>query len=127
MTAAPVNSTAAPSWQHWLHWAPRVIAILFIAAVGIIRGMDALRLGYALAPTLAALLMFLTPAGIVLVALLVAWRWPLTGGLVLVALGILYLGDTWGRIDWSVSLLFSLPLILAGLLFIADFWVQRRQ
>ena len=67
---------------------------------------------------LAALLIQLVPAAMVLAALWLAWRRPRAGGVLYLALGLLYIGVAWGRFPWYVYALVAGPLLLCGLLFL---------
>ena len=57
---------------------------------------------------------------------LLAWRWPLVGGVtaLLVAAGfILQFGGGWGD-DWPFYLTIVGPQIVVGLLFLVDWWLH---
>lgn len=75
--------------------------------------------------TVLALARHLVPSGIILIALVIAWRWEWLGAILFVALGALYLLLFWGRFPWTVYLVMSGPLFLMGILFPLG-WVRRR-
>jgi hypothetical protein len=69
-----------------------------------------------------ALVMHLIPTMLVLTTLVIAWRWEVVGGILLIASGAWYLVTTWNHIDWY--LVISGPLFLTGGLFLTD-WAYR--
>jgi hypothetical protein len=69
------------------HWLPRIIcipAILFIS----IFALDAFGPGLTIWHQLGAFFMHLIPSFILLVLLIVAWKWELIGGIILAVLGL---------------------------------------
>ncbi len=100
-------------------WAPRILAILFAAFVAMF-ALDVFGEGYGFWGTVLALAMHLIPVYLVLLALLVAWRWELVGGTLFAALGVAYLVLFGGRFHWSAYALISGPLFLLGALFAID-------
>jgi len=73
-----------------------------------------------------ALAMHLIPTAIVLLFLLLAWRWEWTGAVFFTALAVLYLVAFPGRVHWSAYALISGPLFLLGMLFLLN-WVFRAE
>ncbi len=65
----------------------------------------------------------LLPALVLLVALVLAWRWPLVGAVVFGAFVIVAAFAI--APEWAY-LLFALPHAVAALLFVADWWLSRR-
>jgi len=111
------------STTQWMFWAPRVLCILFALFISIF-ALDVFGEGYGLWQTVAALTMHLIPTGLVLIALVVAWRWEWAGGILFGGLGVLYVAMAWGRFDWTAYLVIAGPLFLIGALFVVD-WVWR--
>jgi len=104
------------SLQQWLFWTPRVLVILFAAFVSIF-ALDVFGTGYGFWETLLALGIHLIPTALLVVALVIAWRWPWVGGILFPGLGVAYLVSMWGRFSWSVYLIMMGPLFLVGILF----------
>jgi len=73
-----------------------------------------------------ALLMHLVPTAIILVILAVSWRWEWVGGVLFIALGILYIVLTPGSMHWPAYLFISGPLFLVGVLFWLG-WIYRAE
>ena len=108
------------------YWTPRALA-LGLAAFFSLFALDVFAEHTGVWPTLAALAMHLVPAAIVAAALVIAWRWELTGGVIFVALGMTYVVlMTQSSIHWSAHLTVTLPLLLIGLLFVAGWALRRR-
>ena len=112
--------------ERWLHWAPRVIGLLFAAFLSVF-ALDVFDEGHGFWKTLLALAIHLVPAAVVLGALALAWRRGWAGGLAFLGLGAWYLVTAWGRFPWSVYVVIAGPLFLLGLLFVLDWWCARRR
>ena len=106
-----------------LYWAPRIVAILYALFLGLF-ALDVFGQGYGLWDTILALLIHLVPTYLVLIALLVAWRWEGVGSILLLGLGLVYLLMTRGQFSWSVYAMISGPLVLLAALFLLD-WLYR--
>ncbi len=100
-------------------WTPRILAILFALFLSVF-ALDVFAEPNGFWPTLLALLMHLVPSAIVLVVLVIAWRWEALGAALFCALGIVYLILEWGRFAWTAYAFISGPLILIGALFLID-------
>src|SRR5689334_11501145 len=94
--------------QRVLFWAPRILCILFAVFVSLF-ALDVFGEGHGFWQTCLALLMHLIPTGIILLALVVSWRWEWVGAILFTAFGALYLFFFWGRFHWSVYVLLSGP------------------
>jgi hypothetical protein len=108
-----------------LFWGPRILCILFAVFVSIF-ALDVFGAGHGFWKTILALLIHLIPTWIVLVVLVVSWRWEWVGAILFSALGVLYIVMFWGRFNWGVYLVMSGPLFLMGLLFLIN-WRYRKE
>jgi hypothetical protein len=108
-----------------LFWTPRIICIVFAVFISLF-ALDVFAEGYGLLKTIIALLIHLIPTGIVVIALLISWRWEWVGAILFNALGVFYIVWTWGKFPWSTYLAMSGPLFLVGVLFLIN-WVYRRE
>jgi hypothetical protein len=99
------------------YWTPRILAILEIAFISVF-ALDAFTDHSGFWQRLAALGMHLIPTAVLVIALVVAWKWEFVGGIVFLLLGVAY-GITVRHIHWSAHLLITLPLSLIGAMFIA--------
>jgi len=105
--------------NRWLTWTPRLLAIAFIAFLALF-ALDVFGEYATIWETLVALFMHLLPNIILLLALLIAWRWQRIGGLVFLGLGIGSLLFFRTYEDLISFLIVSAPALLIGVLFLAD-------
>ena len=75
-----------------LYWAPRALSIVFIAFLSLF-ALDVFGEGYGFWKTLLALGMHLIPSFVLIVALVLAWRWEWIGAALYAGAGTLYV--TW--------------------------------
>ena len=108
-----------------LFWSPRLLCILFALFLSLF-ALDVFNEGYGFWETIRALLIHLVPVYIVVIVLVIAWRWEWIGAILFIALALLYLVISWGRLHWSAYLAISGPLVLLGILFLFN-WIYRKQ
>ena len=109
-----------------LYWAPRVLAILAAAFISMF-AMDVFSEGSSFWNTLPALAIHLIPTYILVVVIIVAWKWELVGGIIFIILSIAYIIMAWGRFHISVYVVISGPLFLTGILFLLNkFLLQKK-
>ncbi len=113
------------STKRLLFWTPRVLCILFAMFLSLF-ALDVFSEGYGFWETILALLIHLVPVYIVVIALVIAWRWEWVGAILFIASALFYLVWSWGRFHWSAYLGISGPLVLLGLLFLFN-WIYRAQ
>jgi hypothetical protein len=113
------------SKKRFIIWAPRVLCIIFALFLSIF-ALDVFSEGLGFWQTILALLIHLIPAFLILIVLIVSWRWELVGGIIFTALGILYLVSSWGRFPWVTYLIVSGPLLLVGVLFLVN-WAMKSE
>ena len=114
------------SVKRFLFWTPRIFCIAFAMFVSLL-ALDVFGEGYSLFETILAFLIHLIPTGIILIALVVSWRWEWMGAIAFTALGVLYIVIFWDReFSWSIYVMMSGPLFLLGVLFLVN-WLCRKQ
>ena len=101
-----------------IFWSPRILAILFAMFLSLF-ALDVFSEGYGFEETILALLMHLIPMYLVVVALVIAWRWEGIGAILFIALPLFYLAMSRGE-SWIISG----PLFLVGVLFLFN-WLYR--
>ncbi|MBK7896347.1 MAG: hypothetical protein WAS33_18025 [Candidatus Promineifilaceae bacterium] len=106
--------------KRWLYWLPRALSILFAVFISLL-ALDVFGEGYSFWETLVALFMHLVPTFILVVAILIAWRWERVGAALFLALAVVYLVMTNGRM-----LTIPIPLIIVGLLFLVSWRVTLK-
>jgi hypothetical protein len=102
-----------------MFWTPRILTVLFAIFISLF-AFDVFGEGYSFWETVLALFMHLIPTAIILLVLVVAWRWEQVGGILFIALGLLYLVDS--NQHWSSYVIISGPLFVVGILFLLDWW-----
>ncbi len=103
--------------EQWLKWTPRILAIVFILFLALF-ALDVFGMYNTIWETTVALFMHLIPNFLLLIALIIAWRWPVPGGSLFILLGIasIFAFDTTRMI--STLLMITLPPVVIGVLFI---------
>jgi hypothetical protein len=106
-----------------LFWTPRILTILFALFLSIF-ALDVFGEGAGLWRTLLALFMHLIPTFLIIIFLVLAWRWEWIGAVVYIIFGFLYIFMAFGRFPLSVYFTISGPLFLVGILFLLN-WIFR--
>lgn len=105
-----------------LYWSPRILAILFAIFVSLF-AFDVFEEGRSFKEAMLALFMHLIPTYIIIIALILAWRWEWIGA-------VLFLGFIAFFVivskNFYVSLIFCIPLVLIALLFLLN-WIYREE
>jgi hypothetical protein len=104
-------------FKTFLFWLPRVLTILFIIFLSLF-SLDAFSEGYGYWEALGGFFMHNIPVFILLIVLLISWKWPEIGGLIFLGLGIFYLFLISGKAPLWGFLIVGVPVILIGLLFL---------
>jgi hypothetical protein len=102
-----------------LFWSPRVLCIAFALFLSMF-ALDVFSEGLGWWKTILALLIHLIPTALIVVVLVVSWRWEWVGGILYVVLGMLYLIQARHHPDWV--LIISGPVFLVGALFLLNWW-----
>lgn len=109
-----------------LEWTPRVLAIVYAIFLSLF-AFDVWEMDGTFWERLGGFLIHLAPTYAILAALVVAWRWPLLGGSIFVALAVTFsVLFGWER-EWQAFLLLGAPPVIIGLLFLWDGWLKRQQ
>jgi len=107
-----------------LFWSPRILSMLLVGFLSLF-SMDVFSETSGFWKTLAAFAIHEIPAGIVLVGLLLAWRWEWIGTVVYLAAAAAYgLFSLPRHPDWFMGI--GGPLVLIALLFLLN-WVKRSE
>jgi len=108
-----------------LFWMPRILSIMFALFLSLF-ALDVFEPGVSFWSAILGLAIHLIPVYLVIIALVVAWRWELIGALSFFALAVLYIVLAWGRFPWSVYLIISGPLVLIGVLFLLNWFCRDK-
>jgi hypothetical protein len=117
------------------HWTPRVLCILAILLVSMF-ALDSFEPGRSLGAQLLAFLIHLIPSFILIAALIIAWKWERTGGVILILLGAAFgvfifrmnfrrTGELWTSMSIVMALAF--PFFLSGVLFIISNYLKKKE
>jgi len=110
----------------FIYWLPRIICIIAILFISVF-ALDSFQEGLTLREQLQAFAMHLIPSFILLIFLIIAWKWEIAGGIFFLLIGIgispmIYMhnfrmnGSVW--MSLGVLGMITVPFIMAGLLFI---------
>lgn len=119
----------------FLYWLPRILCILAILFVSVF-ALDAFQPELTLWQQIQGFIMHLIPSFILLLFLLIAWKWELIGGIIFVLIGIVlspfvYMhnynmnGSVWMSI--GIIAMITFPFIIVGILFILGHRVNKNQ
>jgi hypothetical protein len=101
-------------------WSVRVLVILYILFISLF-ALDMFGMGLSGWDLVAGLFMHLIPSLIFILALVVAWRSELVGGIVFLAIG------GWFAWQWGESGWLSVPLFVIGALLLLIWLIYRRK
>ena len=107
-----------------LYWTPRVLTILYITFISIF-ALDVFG-EYGFPEVLVALFMHLVTTFILIIILIIAWKRELIGGVILMALGILFTIFFKTYEELINFLLISLPVFLVGGLFLLNHYQNSK-
>jgi hypothetical protein len=117
------KKTLKPGLQ-LLYWSPRVICIIF-SAFAMLFSFDVFEEGKGFWETSIAFLMHNIPVFVMIIILIVTWRWEWIGGIIFCLLGFIYIVMEWGRFPFGTYAIISGPLFLTGILFLLN-WKYRK-
>lgn len=111
---------------NWLIWILRIPAIHLIALISLF-ALDVFEGNTALGEKLPGLFIHPSPTCVLVILLFIAWKRPLSGGILYTLAGASYFLQTSGQ-NWSAYLIVAGIPMLTGTLFIAShFLIQRNQ
>ena len=116
------------------HWLPRIICILAILFISMF-ALDAFSHGLTVWQQIGAFLMHLIPSFVLLVILIIAWKWEFIGGMIFILIGlgfspIVFLHNyrmnqsVWMSLE--IILLITVPFIVVGILFIVSHYKKKK-
>lgn len=111
--------------HEFLYWAPRALCIMFALFTSIF-ALDVFEGDRGFWETAQALIMHLIPTFLIVILLVLSWRWEWIGGYLFIVLAAAYIVMSWGQpfAKWWVLLLMAGPLVLTGALFLVN-WYKR--
>ena len=119
-----------------LYWTARILCILAILFISLF-ALDSVSSERTFWQNATALLMSLIPSFVLLAALIIAWKWEKTGGIILTIIGlslsIFVFVLNYKRNQFSVAnslknaLILAIPFVLAGILFILSHHRKKKE
>lgn len=111
------------------YWTPRILGIIFILFL-MMFSLDVFQPGLTVWQITIGLFMHNLPALILLIFLIISWKYEIIGGIVFILAGLLYtlLLATSSHFEWYMliwSLTISGPAFLVGILFLIN-WFKKK-
>jgi len=117
------------------HWLPRIICTLAILFVSMF-ALDAFAPGLTVCQQIGAFMMHLIPSFVLIVVLVVAWKWEFVGGIILTAIGlglspfIFQLNHSRNHFSVGQSIgvvmMITFPFVVVGILFIVSYYLKKK-
>jgi len=116
------------------HWLPRILCIMAIIFVSMF-ALDAFEEGLSLGKQILAFIMHLIPSFVLILLLIIAWKWEKLGGIIFLILGIGFSPFIFIKnynMNQSVSmsamviLLICFPFVVVGILFLISYYRKRK-
>ena len=118
----------------WFHWIPRLLCIAAILFVSMF-ALDAFAPGLTFWEQIGAFLIHMIPSFLLLIALLVAWKWENIGGIILMTIG-LGLSPSVFTMNWhrtgsvwvaiGIVLIINIPFVMVGALFVISNYLKKK-
>lgn len=115
----------------FIYWTPRILSILFIAFLALF-SLDIFAMNLNFWQTVLGLIMHNIPAFVLLVILIISWKYEWVGGIIYTLAGILYVVLTAkSQLEWQIVLSWSLtiagPTFLIGILFFINWFLKKKK
>ena len=118
-----------------LHWTPRILCILAILFVSLF-AMDSFGSDATFWQQLGAFLLHLVPSFILVILLIIAWKWELIGGIIFTLAGLGFSpvifqhnykmnGSVWNSLETVIFI--TIPFFIVGILFIVSHYRKKNQ
>jgi hypothetical protein len=113
----------------FVYWTPRILSIVFLAFLALF-SLDVFGNGYTFWQTMLALLMHNIPVFLLLIVLLISWKYEIVGGIAFILAGLLYIlllmGSEfeWYMLAWAAQI--SGIAFLIGILFLVNWYKKKR-
>ena len=118
----------------YLYWTPRILSIIFIAFLALM-SLDVFSPGLSIGQIALGLFMHNIPVFILIIVLVISWKYEWVGGVIFILAGLLYTGTIvirvimsnpveWYMLSWS--LIIAGPAFFIGILFLIN-WFKKRK
>jgi hypothetical protein len=110
-------------------WIPRILTILYILFISVF-ALDVFDKTSGIWNILLALLINLIPSFILIIILIISWKYELVGGIAFILFGLAYVASVLiSGLDWRIasswSMIISIPAIITGIFWIVA-WKRKR-
>lgn len=113
--------------NRFIYWTPRVLSIVFIIFLTLM-SLDVFEEGKTIWEIIVGLFMHNIPSLILLIILIISWKYEIVGGIVFILVGLIYVIIVAMHQPWLTLLVWSLliagPAFLIGFLFMFN-WFKR--
>ena len=115
--------------NRFVYWTPRILSIIFILFLALF-SLDIFDLKLGFWQTILGLFMHNLPALILLVVLLISWKYEIVGGIAFILAGLLYIirlmmnPFEWYMLSWSLTI--AGPAFFIGILFFIN-WFKKKK
>lgn len=112
-----------------LYWTPRILSIIFISFLALM-SLDVFSPELSFWQIVVGLFMHNIPALVLLIVLLISWKYEIVGGIAFILAGLLYIAwlmrkpFQWYMIIWSLQI--AGPAFLIGILFLIG-WSKKKK
>lgn len=117
-----------------LHWTPRIICILAILFISLF-ALDAFNPDLTIWQQIGDFLMHLIPSFVLLIILIIAWKWEFWGGIIFALIGLglspfIFMHNykmnqsVWNSL--TIVIIINIPFIVVGLLFIISHFKKKQ-
>lgn len=113
----------------WIYWTPRILSIIFILFLSLF-SLDVISEEASFWEIVVGLLMHNIPVFVLLVVLIISWKYEIVGGIAFILAGIAYVillmknPFEWYYLVWAMQI--SGPAFLIGILFLIG-WKRRKR
>ncbi len=113
----------------FIYWTPRILSIIFILFLALM-SLDVFSPELSFWQTLGALFIHNIPALVLLIVLLISWKYEIVGGSTFILAGLLYIiilirkPFEWYMLSWSIQI--SGVAFLIGILFLIG-WFKKKK
>lgn len=117
-----------------IHWMPRILCILAILFISMF-ALDSFNSEQTFWKKIADFSMHLIPSFVIIVLLIVAWKWELPGGILMIVLAIGFMPLVYSMnlsmnssviMSLLVILMINFPFVIIGVLFILSYFLKRK-
>ncbi len=115
--------------SRFVYWTPRILSILFIAFLTLF-SLDVFGNGYTFWQTVGALLTHNIPVFLLIIVLVISWKYEIVGGIAFILAGLLYIlllmGSEfeWYMLAWAAQI--SGIAFFIGIMFLINWYKKKR-